>query len=86
VPYRHGWRKLRIEKEKEIEMADPANTIVVTDIKIPFWSLVVLMVKWALAAIPAVIILIAIATVASALLGLLFGAGFQWPWGTGRTL
>jgi hypothetical protein len=74
------------QNSKEIEMADPTNTVVVTDIKIPFWSLVVLMVKWALAAIPAVIILIAIATVASALLGLLFGGAFQWPWGTGRIL
>ena len=67
-------------------MADPTNTIVVTDIKIPFWSLVVLMVKWALAAIPAVIIMIAIGTVISALLGVMFGAAFQWPWGPGRTL
>jgi hypothetical protein len=72
--------------QQEAEMADTTNTIVVTDIKIPFWSLVVLMVKWALAAIPAVIILIAIGTVFSALAGFLFGGAFQWPWGPGRIL
>ena len=31
--------------------------VVVVDIKIPFWSMVILMVKWAVAAIPAFIIL-----------------------------
>lgn len=30
---------------------------VITDIKMPFWSMVTFMVKWAVAAIPAVIIL-----------------------------
>lgn len=34
-------------------MADNTQEIVVTDIKIPFWSMVVLLVKWPLAAIPA---------------------------------
>jgi hypothetical protein len=67
-------------------MPDTPNTIVVTDVKIPFWSLVVLMVKWALASIPAVIILIAIGAVASAALGFLFGGAFHWPWGPGRMM
>ena len=67
-------------------MADITPTVVVTDIKIPFWSLVVLMVKWALAAIPAVVILIAIGTIVSALFTVLFSGTFQWPWGAGRTM
>lgn len=67
-------------------MADIPPTVVVTDIKIPFWSLVVLMVKWALAAIPALVILIAIATIVSALFTFLFSGTFQWPWDVGRTL
>jgi hypothetical protein len=67
-------------------MTNITQTIVVTDIKIPFWSLVVLMVKWALAAIPAVVILIAIGTIVSAVLTFLLGGTFQWPWGVGRTL
>ena len=52
--------------------------IVVTDIKIPFVSMVVLMVKWALAAIPAIIILIVIGSVLSMIMGFLFGGTFGW--------
>ena len=59
-------------------MADNAQEVVVTDIKIPFWSMVVLMVKWALAAIPAIIILIVIAAVVSAALDAFFGGIFGW--------
>jgi len=38
-------------------MADDPRRIIVTDVKIPFWSLVVLLVKVAIAAIPALMIL-----------------------------
>ena len=67
-------------------MADSSHEVVVADIKIPFWSMVVLLVKWALAAIPAIIILIVIAAVISAALGALFGGAFDWRWGTGRMM
>lgn len=67
-------------------MADNAREVVVTDIKIPFFSMVVLMVKWSLAAIPAVIILIVIGSVISAGLSALFGWGFNWHWGAGRMM
>jgi hypothetical protein len=53
-----------------------AREVVVIDVKIPFWSMVVLLVKWSIAAIPAVIILVMLATAASMLLGALF----HWPW------
>lgn len=66
-------------------MADNARETVVTDIKIPFWSMVVLLVKWALASIPAVIILIVIGTVVSAAVNAIFGGTFHW-WGLGRTM
>ena len=33
------------------------NQFVVTNIKMPFWSMVIFMVKWALASIPAFIII-----------------------------
>jgi hypothetical protein len=59
-------------------MADNAQQVVVTDIKIPFWSMVVLMVKWALAAIPAVIILFVVGAILSMALGFLFGDTFTW--------
>jgi hypothetical protein len=44
----------------------------ITDIKIPFWRLVVIFVKWTIAAIPATIILVLLAwLVAAVILGLL---------------
>ena len=67
-------------------MADSTHEVVVADIKIPFWSMVVLMVKWALAAIPALVILIVIGAVISAAVGALFGEAFNWHWGMGRTM
>jgi hypothetical protein len=56
-------------------MADDKREVVVTDVKIPFWSMVVLMVKWAVAAIPALIILLVIGSVASMVMAALFGGG-----------
>ena len=46
-------------------MGEDRREIVVTDVKIPFWSMVVLMVKLAVAVIPALIILLVIATAVS---------------------
>jgi len=43
--------------------------VVVTDIKMPFWSMVVFMVKWAIASIPALIILYLIGILLMATLG-----------------
>jgi hypothetical protein len=45
--------------------------VVVTDIRMPFWSMVTFMVKWAIAAIPAFIILMVIWVVIMALFGAL---------------
>ena len=67
-------------------MADSSHEVVVADIKIPFWSMVVLLVKWALAAIPAIIILVVIGAVISAVLGAFFGGAFDWHWGPGRIM
>jgi hypothetical protein len=64
-------------------MADDKREVVVTDIKIPFWSMVVLMVKWAVAAIPALIILLVIGAVASTLMAAIFGGGMP-HWEMGR--
>ena len=53
-----------------------SNDVVVVDVKMPFWSMVTFMVKWAIASIPAIIILVAIGAVAAGLLaGLLGGMG-----------
>ena len=63
-------------------MADAQHEVVVTDVKIPFWSLVMLMVKLAIAAIPAFVILMIIGAVASMLMAAIFGAGMgHWEYG-----
>lgn len=56
-------------------MADEKREVVVTDVKIPFLSMVVLMVKWAIASIPALIILLVIGAVASTVVAAIFGGG-----------
>jgi hypothetical protein len=66
-------------------MAEDRREVVVTDIKIPFWSMVVLMVKWAIAAIPAVIILMLIAAAVSVVLGMIPGGGWHHYWGMSRS-
>ncbi|MBK5106049.1 MAG: hypothetical protein MUP61_03355 [Burkholderiales bacterium] len=66
-------------------MTEDKREVVVTDIKIPFWSMVVLMVKWAIAAIPAVIILMLIAALISFALSMLAGTGWHHHyWGMSR--
>jgi hypothetical protein len=60
-------------------MNDEARVVVV-DVKIHFWSMVILMVKWAIAAIPAFVILLALIWAASFVLGMM---PFHW-FGSGR--
>jgi len=63
-------------------MADDKHEVAVTDVRIPFWSLVVLMVKLAVAAIPAMIILLVIGSVVSMLIAAIFGGGvYHWELG-----
>ncbi len=66
-------------------MSEDRREVIVTDIKIPFLSMVVLMVKWAIAAIPAVIILMLLAGLVSIVLGMIPGVGWHhYYWGMGR--
>ncbi len=46
---------------------EQADTVVV-DVRIPFWSMVILMVKWVIASIPAMIILFMLVVVGTAFL------------------
>lgn len=61
-------------------MADEKREVVITDIKMPFWSMVTLLVEWTVAAIPAVIILYVVAAVLSMALHAIFGSGLQHWW------
>jgi hypothetical protein len=57
---------------------ETTSQVVVTDIRMSFWSMVVFMIKWAIAAIPAFIILAVIGGIAAALLsglGMMIGMG-----------
>ena len=69
-------------------MATEKHEVVVTDIKMPFWSMVLFMVKWAFAAIPAVIIVFFIVGVAGAIMGHFFGPDWHWHywWGRGQAM
>jgi len=54
-------------------MSTDYGKVVVTDIKIPFGSMVILMVKWAVATIPALIILILIGSITVGVINALMG-------------
>jgi hypothetical protein len=54
---------------------DNQTKVIITDIKMPFLSMVTFMVKWAIATIPAVIILVVIWMVVAGMLAGLAG----WP-------
>lgn len=53
---------------------EEAKKVIVVDLQMPFLSIVVLMVKLALASIPAIIILTCIFSLVSGMMG-----GFLWP-------
>ena len=54
-------------------MPEEYNSVVVTDVKMPFGSMVVFMVKWAIATIPAIIILTVIGSITFGLFNAIFG-------------
>ena len=61
-------------------MSADYGKVVVTDIKIPFGSLVVLMVKWAVATIPALIILSVIGPITFGVINALKGGWHMSMW------
>ena len=61
-------------------MSDEYSRVVVTDIKIPFGSMVVLMVKWAVATIPALIILSVIGSIIFGVLTALMSGWHMRMW------
>jgi hypothetical protein len=50
-------------------VSENGKNVVVTDIRMPLWSMVLFMVKWAIAAIPALVILTGIWWITVALFG-----------------
>ena len=49
---------------------------VLSDVDIPFWRLVVILIKWSFAAIPAAIVVMIVISIALGMLGMLFGMGW----------
>ena len=50
-------------------MADGSNLVTIRDIDVPFWRIVLILVKWSIASIPAMIILAILVTVISFVVG-----------------
>jgi hypothetical protein len=61
-------------------MTIEGEKVIVTDIKIPFKSMVILMVKWAVATIPALIILSIIGTFTFGIINALMGGWHVRMW------
>jgi len=56
-------------------MTDGAGNLVsIRDIDVPFWRIVMIMIKWSIAAIPATIILVAIWALVVSLFAAVFGS------------
>lgn len=60
-------------------MADDTREVVIIDIKMKFWSMVWFMVKWVIASIPALIILVTIMIIVSTIWGALFIGSWLGP-------
>jgi hypothetical protein len=52
------------------------HRVAIADIDIPFWRMVAILIKWAIAAIPATIVISIIFGVIAAIVGLVFGGMF----------
>jgi hypothetical protein len=65
---------LGVKAEMEITMDTQSNDVTVVNIKMPFWSMVIFMVKWAIASIPAILILVVLGAMLVGFLNGLFGS------------
>ena len=59
-------------------MADGSNLITIRDIDVPFWRIVLILIKWSIAAIPAAIIVGIIYAAIFLLLGAIGVSVFDW--------
>jgi hypothetical protein len=65
-----------LNSKEGINMAKDYSEVVVTDIKMPFGSMVLFMVKWAIATIPALVLLSVIGSIIFGILSAIWG-GFH---------
>jgi len=50
------------------------NGITIRDIDVPFWRIVMILVKWSIASVPAMIILMILASLIAAIVGIILAA------------
>ncbi|SDP82723.1 zinc-ribbon domain-containing protein [Desulforhopalus singaporensis] len=71
--------KVISDKLSKIELnTKKGNSFAISDINMPFASMVVFMIKWAIATIPAVIILFILGSILTSVFGGLFSMIFGW--------
>jgi hypothetical protein len=54
-------------------MTDGSNLVTIRDIDVPFWRIVMILVKWSIASIPAMIVLILLMALLTAIIGGVLG-------------
>jgi hypothetical protein len=59
-------------------MADGSNLVTIRDIDVPFFRIVLILIKWSIAAIPAMIIVAILYALIFALLGAIGISVFEW--------
>jgi hypothetical protein len=56
------------------------NLVTIRDIDVPFWRIVMILVKWSIASIPAMIVLMLLASLIAAIVGVIMaGLGLHVP-------
>lgn len=75
---RRTLERARARREQQAHEHD-TTPVAIVDIHMPFMSMVTFMVKWAIASIPAIIILMLIFALVSFILGSIFGTLFEPP-------
>ncbi len=63
----------RKERRRAATNGTPVRKVTVTNVKMPFWSMVGFQVKWVIASIPALIVLLVLLFLLAAVLSMLFG-------------
>lgn len=72
-------KNIHQQEKMAVNQPNEPSKVIVVDLQMPFFSIVVLMVKWALASIPAIVILAAIFSLVTGLMGGMMSTMMRWP-------
>lgn len=73
-PGKEGKLNSKEDTAMEGKQREEGQRVIVTDIRMPFWSMVVFMIKWVFASIPAMIILSLVMTILMLIIATLTGS------------